>query len=56
VTNTSNDFAYDPVLSPVGHQGRSKGGGAGGPGPPQNFSGPPQNKSETLIKNKIHLQ
>jgi hypothetical protein len=31
-------------------QGRSKGGGgAGGPGPPQN-------KSETLIKNKIHLQ
>jgi hypothetical protein len=30
-------------------QGRSKGGGAGGPRPPQN-------KSETLIKNKIHLQ
>jgi hypothetical protein len=31
-------------------QGRSKGGGAGGPGPPQNPSGPPQKKSKTHQK------
>jgi hypothetical protein len=31
----------------INTQGRSKGGGAGGLGPPQNPSGPPQNKSKT---------
>jgi hypothetical protein len=31
----------------VTNKGVAKGGGAGGPGPPQNPSGPPQNKSKT---------
>jgi hypothetical protein len=46
ISDNNMDIRNFLVLFASGH-GRSKGGGAGGPGPPQNPSGPPQNKSKT---------